>query len=139
MNILKEQILRTKELMGILNEQIYGGLELLGEKFNTFKELVEIVVNDGKDIPKLNLMGPFKRLVGNLDKALKLYRPHDTELKHKVIEALDDFKRFVDKKKESAKKKTLKIGHKHHDSIINLYPYIEALRAKVLGNNNLGD
>lgn len=144
MNILKEQINRTKELMGILNERIYGGLELLGEKFDDFEDLVKKVIFDGKDVPSMGLFGYLGSRVKKLDRALRKYVGDKTDDRD-VIKYLDHLKKFVDKNIEKAKKDSIKHTDKEGEDITSiphlkpLLEYIEALRAKILGNNNLGE
>ena len=144
MDILKEQINRTKELMGILNERIYGGLELLGEKFDDFEDLVKKVIFDGKDVPSMGLFGYLGSRVKKLDRALRKYVGDKTDDRD-VIKYLDHLKKFVDKNIEKAKKDSIKYTDKEGEDITSiphlkpLLEYIEALRAKILGNNNLGD
>ena len=145
MDILKEQINRTKELMGILNERIYGGLELLGEKFDDFEDLVKTVIFDGKDVPSMGFLGYLGSRVKKLDRALRKYVARAPESKNDVIKYLDHLKKFVDGGIENAKKKSIKDTDKEGEDITfipqlkPLLEYIEALRAKVLGNDDLGD
>lgn len=145
MDILKEQINRTKELMGILNERIYGGLELLGEKFDDFEDLVKKVIFDGKDVPSTGFLGYLGSRVKKLDRALRKYVTRDPESKRDVIKYVEHLKKFVDKNIEKAKKSSVKHTDKEGEDITfiphlkPLLEYIEALRTKVLGNDDLGD
>jgi len=141
---------KDKRFTSVLNERIYGGLELLGEKFDDFEDLVKKVIFDGKDVPSMGFLGYLGRMVKKLDRALRKYvakrdNAGGPESKRDVIKYLDDLNKFVDRGIEKAREKSIKHTDKEGEDITfipqlkPLLEYIEALRAKVLGNDDLGD
>ena len=137
--------IRGLHSINIINERIYGGLELLGEKFDDFEDLVKTVIFDGKDVPSMGFLGYLGSRVKKLDRALRKYVARAPESKNDVIKYLDHLKKFVDGGIENAKKKSIKDTDKEGEDITfipqlkPLLEYIEALRTKVLGNDDLGD
>jgi hypothetical protein len=137
--------IRGLHSINLINERIYGGLELLGEKFDDFEDLVKKVIFDGKDVPKMGFLSYLGSRVRRLDKVLRKYVARGPESKRDVIKSLDRLKDFIDKGVEKAKKKSIKHTDKEGEDITfipqlkPLLEYIEALRAKVLGNDDLGD
>ena len=59
--------IRGLHSINLINERIYGGLELLGEKFDDFEDLVKKVIFDGKDVPSMGFLGYLGRMVKKLD------------------------------------------------------------------------
>ena len=124
--------IRGLHSINLINERIYGGLELLGEKFDDFEDLVKKVIFDGKDVPSMGFLGYLGSRVRRLDKVLRKYVARGPESKRDVIKSLDRLKDFIDKGLVKAKKKSIKHTDKEGEDI-TFIPQLKPLLKYILG------